>query len=223
MAIKPKVVTIGRDKSLTLRLLKSDGDVQGLTGWTYIKARLQGADNTALEKLAPLDVGLDEIQSLTFSATPTSGTYTLTSGQYTTGLLNWDDDAATIQAALQALPHLSDVVVAGSVGGPFTVTYSGNDGKRAQDLLELTNNNLLAGTASVTATIVSVVGGQGESGIEILSLAGGQLKLKLNESDTAELKKGLMPLELIVRIGQEDLNIPALEKILDVRESPIKY
>lgn len=60
---------------------------------------------------------------------PTGGTYTLTVGGYTTGALNYNDAAATVQTALNALTSVSNrgnVVVGGSYNsaGGLTVTFN---------------------------------------------------------------------------------------------------
>jgi hypothetical protein len=80
-------------------------------------------DNT----LATDALNVDEVQTLDFSATPTTGTYKLTFGAETTGFLNYNSDAAAVQAALRGLTGLSAVTVAdASEGFGFVVTFAGS-------------------------------------------------------------------------------------------------
>lgn len=82
----------------------------------------------------------------------TAGTYTLTFGADTTGPIAFNADAATVQAALVGLPSIGalDVLVAGAIGGPWTVTFQG--ALAATDVDELTINGagLTGGSPSVT-------------------------------------------------------------------------
>lgn len=71
-----------------------------------------------------------EVQTLSPSATPTSGTYTLTYEGQTTADIDYDATAAEIQAALEALSTISsgDITVDGGanglVDGDVTITFS---------------------------------------------------------------------------------------------------
>ena len=91
--------------------------------------------------------GADEVQVITLLGGPTGGTFTLTYDGQTTGALNYNDSAATVQAALIALSNIGagDVSVAGSAGGPYTVTFA--------TLLAATN------VAQITGTGTSLTGG----------------------------------------------------------------
>lgn len=64
-------------------------------------------------------------QLLSFSATPDSGTFKLKFGAYTTDAINYNANAAAIQAALRLLAPLSDVLVTGSFSAGFTITFIG--------------------------------------------------------------------------------------------------
>lgn len=70
---------------------------------------------------------VNEVQTLTFTAPATAGTFTLTFGTDTTTDIEFDATAADIQAALTALGSIGvgNVMVTGSVGGPFTITFIG--------------------------------------------------------------------------------------------------
>lgn len=69
------------------------------------------------------------IQTVSFSPVPTSGTYTLTFEGQTTGAINFDDDAGTIQAALESLSVIGsgNVSVSGEAdAGTITITFQGS-------------------------------------------------------------------------------------------------
>ncbi len=82
--------------------------------------------------------GTNEVQSVTITGAPTGGTFTIT-GPFgnTTAPIAYNATAATVQAALRALPSLATppgggpgigpkVSVTGNAGGPYTVTFTGD-------------------------------------------------------------------------------------------------
>lgn len=107
---------------------------------------------------ATLGAGTDEVQDIDFSGVPTSGAFTLQFEGANTIDINWDDDAAAVQAALNALPGLSEVVVTGDFIAGFTVTFSGADGTQPQGALT-ENSNTLDDGGAVTIVIVETTPG----------------------------------------------------------------
>jgi hypothetical protein len=93
----------------------------------------------------------NEIQTLTFSSAPTAGTFTLRSGTNETGVLNWNDNATTIQTALRLVSNNQNVVVTGSIAGGLTLTYITADGDMPQVQTGATNT-LVNGATPVTIT-----------------------------------------------------------------------
>lgn len=70
-----------------------------------------------------------EVATVTVTGTPTGGTYTLTySGIGTTVAIAYNAAASVVQTALETLFGSGNVTVAGSAGGPYTVTFSGTAG-----------------------------------------------------------------------------------------------
>lgn len=55
------------------------------------------------------------VQEINFSAVPSSGTFTLAFNGNTSGTINWNDPASTIQTTLQTMPGLSEITVTGSI------------------------------------------------------------------------------------------------------------
>ena len=111
-----------------------------------------------------LIAGTDEVQDVTFDLTPTSGAFQLIHKTETTASINWNDNAAAVQTALNNLDGLSAVTVAGSFAAGFTVTFTGDDGVQDQPALIPTNNTLDAG-GSVAITVTETTPGvfQGET------------------------------------------------------------
>lgn len=70
----------------------------------------------------------NEVQTVSFSPAPTAGSYTLTFYGQTTGALDWNDPAATIQAALEALSTIGagNISVSGEAdAGEIVLTFQG--------------------------------------------------------------------------------------------------
>lgn len=108
--------------------------------------------------IAVIGPGTDEVQHIHFSATPDAGQWTLIFDGEETGTLNFNDNAATIQAALNALNGLSGVVVTGAYPD-FDVTYSGSDGSKDQPLLQIGTNTLTAAAIQVNVTFTETTPG----------------------------------------------------------------
>ena len=65
-------------------------------------------------------------QKVSFTAAPTTGTFTLRFLNYVTAAISFDATDAQIQTALEQLPSIGggNVTVAGSVGGPFIIEFT---------------------------------------------------------------------------------------------------
>lgn len=99
------------------------------------------------------------------SASLTGGTHTLTIASATPGVgIAFNATAATIQSALQALSTIGtgNVTVTGSVGGPFTVTFTGTLAKQGVALLTVVDGTtggtgvVLTRTTNGTASALDV-------------------------------------------------------------------
>lgn len=86
--------------------------------------------------------GVNEVQDIDFSAVPDAGEWTLIFDGVETGTLLFNDAAATVQTALNALSNLSAVTVSGNYTSGFTVTFAGADGSFDQPLLQIGTNTL---------------------------------------------------------------------------------
>lgn len=108
--------------------------------------------------------GVNEVQTITPSAVPDSGTFKLKYEGYETAALDFDASAAEMQTALNAIPSIGagGVAVALDGGtGVYTVTFSGaNLAKRALALISVVSNEVLDSSADpVTLTVAESVAG----------------------------------------------------------------
>jgi hypothetical protein len=111
----------------------------------------------------------NDVQTVTINGSPTGGTFTLgftdnTGTLATTSAITAGASlptAATVQAALLALPNIgsANVAVTGSAGGPFTVTFQQSLG--AQLLPILAHTDSLTGGSSPTVSIAHTTPGAG--------------------------------------------------------------
>lgn len=125
-----------------------------LSGLSYgDKVYLSAATAGALADAPPAILN-NEVQTLTISGTPTGGTYTLTYRGATTSAIAHNANAATIQAALEALDTIDAVDVAGS--GPFTITFPASAGDVA---LIVGDGSSLTGGTDPAATVVETTAG----------------------------------------------------------------
>ena len=111
-----------------------------------------------------------EVQVVTLNETPTGGTFTLSFEGATTIATAFDATSGTVQTNLRALATIGspNVTVAGSAGGPYTVTFAGTLANQPQ-LLIVGNGTLLTGAGSQPTVTVA------------RSVAGGQLKQFTND------------------------------------------
>jgi uncharacterized phage protein gp47/JayE len=107
-----------------------------------------------------LVAGVDEVQHLAFSGIPASGQFRLQYSNELTIPIEWDDLAADIQSALNALNKLDGVVVTGDFTAGFDITFAGNSGKINHPLLEVVDNSLeTVAPAAITITPTQTTAG----------------------------------------------------------------
>lgn len=213
------VVTKGKAKSFKVFLLDKDGRPKSISGWTYVRVYVEADSGDVLELLAPVDVGVDEVQLVQAAAAPTSGTYKLKAGTEATAAIAFDATAADVQTALRALLQFSALTVAGaSIQAGFTVSFVGADGKRNQPLLEVVSNGLVNLGGAVAIAVSVQTAGYGKRGVDVVSDVCGELEVFMNADDVGSLKDGLnQDIGVDVRIGSDDVDIPNLERVLDVK------
>ncbi len=208
----------GCDFSAKFRLRDKDGNVIKLTDANFIRFRVKN-DLVNVDLCFPKVTAVDEVQQVSFDATPTVGTFKLSHDGNVTGLLNFDDTSTTVQTALRALKSLNNVTVTGSITSPtgLTVTYVTKDGGREQPLLVVSDNTLLAGVTDVVVTVTETIKGVGEHGIEITDGEKGIITVLGSENEAGLYATGVdQDATLKVRIAAQDLAIKKLLRFLDV-------
>jgi len=108
--------------------------------------------------------GVTEVQTITPSAAPTAGTYTLSFGSGTTSAIQWNATASQIATAINTLPGLSEATVTGTLATSIVVTFNGFYGDA--DPLVAGSVSLVNGVTPVTLTVAETV--KGEKSIPII-------------------------------------------------------
>lgn len=112
-------------------------------------------------KVGPFQAaGTNEVQTATVTGTPTGGTFTLTFDGETTAAIAYNAAASVVQAALEGLPNIEvgDVTVSGSAGGPWTITFVGQEGGINQSQITSDAALLTGGTTPAVAMATTVPG-----------------------------------------------------------------
>lgn len=215
-------ITHGRDFEYTVFFQDKNGKPVSLVGQTLVKVKKKNTDGSVLILSSPLTAKVNEIQKITFSEDPTGGDFKLDYGcGFITAAINWDDDAATVQAKINALNLFSAVVVVGVIDQAtgLTLTFGGNDGGRDQPLPIVTDN---LQPDAVIVTPSEDTKGIAETGVDVVSEARGEIKVKGSEIQASallvQLDQTMVP---IVRIGDKDLNIKPQEEFYDVFSDPL--
>jgi len=105
-----------------------------------------------LETSQTISAGQDEIQKILFDSVPDSGNFVLSLGGNDSASLAFNATSQDIENALNALPNLSSVLVAGDFSTGFNITFQGADGFQDQPLLSVGTNSLLNGATPVNLT-----------------------------------------------------------------------
>lgn len=123
------------------------------------RVSVAGSPTSIFETLTgvTLVAGQDEIQTISFSGAPATGSFKLSYRGQLTGDFTPASTAADIQTELRALEFLhDDLTVVGNFAGGFTVSFLGEDGKIAHELLEVVDNTLqTAAPADVDVTVLA--------------------------------------------------------------------
>lgn len=137
-----------------------------------------GSPNSRFQTLSgvTLVAGQDEIQKISFSAIPTSGTFKVGYRDQETGAFTPAAIAQDIQDELNSMNFLSEVEVTGDFALGFTVSFLGADGKIDHELLEIIENPLaIAGPIDVTAEVEEIQEGIPQGLVEVEALSTGPI------------------------------------------------
>lgn len=123
-----------------------------------------------------LAAGADEVQTISFSGVPASGSFRLTHLGFSTELILLSDTLAQIKEKLEALPYIREVTVTGSFATTLVVSFVGQDGKIDQPLLGFSDNTLQTiAPAAVIITITETTPGVPQGLVEVLAEAFGPI------------------------------------------------
>lgn len=136
--------------------------------------------------------GVDEVQLVTLTGSPSGGTFTLAYKDQVTAALAYNATAQTVEDALKALSRIgsTNVDVTGSAGGPYTVSFINGKGK--QDIALLVGDDALTGGTAPAVAVTEVTKGDSanaglyvlESGV-VLALTADKKKVKPWDGDAA--------------------------------------
>ncbi len=113
----------------------------------------------ALDSSGVMVVGVNDVQTITVTGTPTAGTFKLRFKGAITSALAFDISGAALQTALQALATIgaSNATVSGS--GPYVVTFAAALAGENQPLIELDTNSLTGGSTPSVTIVHTTPGG----------------------------------------------------------------
>lgn len=122
--------------------------------------------------LADANPAANEVQTVTITGSPTGGTFDLTFGGQTASGIAHNAAASVVQAALEALSSIGvgNVVVSGSAGGPYTVTFINDLGKQPIAAMTKDATSLTGGTSPDVAVAEATPGMYGQATARIVPL-----------------------------------------------------
>ncbi len=218
-------ITKGRDFEYTMFLVDKDDKPVDITGFSFVRLQKKKEDETLLSLLEPETTPVDEVHKIDFPVDPISGSFQLDYGNGNkTAAIQFNDNAAAVAVAINALKIFSQVQVTGAItqATGLTVTYTGNDGNRDQIEPTIAGNTLSDGVNTVIPTVTEQTKGIPTSGLTVVSAQRGEIKVKGSEDDSNSLKDGKNQVGVLeVKIGPKDLNIPAIQDLYDVEENPL--
>ena len=143
--------------SVTLKALGDIGTVIPIGS----QVSKNGDELTVFEtiEIGTIDSGQDESQNIDFNLVPDNGEFKLSYNSVETSVLDETATSTDVENALNGLPDLSSVSVTGDFSVGFIVNFSGADGKKAHELLQVSANTLVQGVTAVVVTVESVITG----------------------------------------------------------------
>ncbi len=144
------------------------------------------------------DGGTNEVMTVTLTNTIVGDTFDITYDGQTTAMVPYDAPAADVQTALENLSNIAplDVVVTGSDGGPFTLTFGG--------LLEYTDLTEVTGTCGTNEVQTVSIDDDCTGGSFTLTYDG-QTTGPIDHNDNAAAVD--VALELLSNIGVGDVDV----------------
>lgn len=130
--------------------------------------------------------GVDEVQTVTISGSPSGGTFTLTYSGAATTAIAFNAAATAVEDALEALSTIGNgnIRVTGSAGGPYTVTFLRDLGKQNVAAMTASGASLTGGTTPSVAVTTATAGSDTDAGL-LLIRRGTIIKLDPTDSTKA--------------------------------------
>jgi len=138
-----------------------------LTGITQSNTRADGSVSASgmagkLDTEATYAAGVNEVQTLTISGSPTGGTFKLRYRGVTTSALAYNINAAALQTAIQGLSSVGSGNLLTSGSGPFTITGASAFAGKLLDMIEVVDSALTGGTSPTVTIAKTTPGGMTE-------------------------------------------------------------
>lgn len=143
-----------------------DVDVTGPAGGPYVITFLEGGafGDTNVDAITGDGVGVNEIQTVTITGTPTGGTFTLSYNGQTTAAIAYNAAATAVRDALRALSNVNDADLTSGGGAlpgtPVTITFTGTVAEQDVNAMTATGS-LTGGTAPAVAVTTGTPGKAG--------------------------------------------------------------
>ncbi|MCI4675295.1 phage major capsid protein [Candidatus Mycolicibacterium alkanivorans] len=143
---------------------------------SVLQNRLVKVVSDQLDQALLTGAGTDtsEQQVITVNGTPTGGTFTVSYRGVASGNIAFNAASSAVQTALQAVSTIgaSNATVAGSAGGPYTVTFAG--ALANLNVPQMTADGaLLTGGTDMSVTVTTTVHGEAGKGITGLTKQAG--------------------------------------------------
>ncbi len=191
--------------------------VTGSAGGPWTLTFDQLLANTNVDQVTG-DAGTDEIQTITLGSTVAGDTFDITYSGQTTTMIDYMASAETVQAALEVLSNITagDVVVSGSAGGPYTLTFD--------TLLGFTDLSEVTGTAGTNEVQSVTIDADVIGGTYTLTWGGNTTGNIDFDASTTDVKDAL---EALAGIAVDDLAVtgtaPAweVEFVVNLKQQPI--
>lgn len=140
-----------------------------LLGGTLEEFRFCSPDPYVMQWLVGGEVitngGTSEVQTVTISGSPAGGTFTLTFNGQTTAPIAYNAASTAVQSALVALSNVEtgDITVAGSAGGPYTITFAGQ--YAGNDMSQISASGSFTGGTTPSIAVTTTTEGGGGSAV----------------------------------------------------------
>lgn len=212
--MNPIEIVKNTDKSLNITMRDENGDPIDLSSASDITACFKG---TSGNDPVVLGIARNEVQSISFSATPDAGNFRLTHEGNETVDIPFGASNTDVETALNNLSSLSAVTVTGSFGSGFIVTFAGADGSKDQPELTATTNTLTSGGNAVTVTVATTTEGR-RPGIVGTNLTAGKFRIDMIKSESSLLETGNgkdLEIQWVVSSKCNAKQIKGIFKVLD--------